>query len=123
MNKELWEKTIEFHGHECLGVALGFRMGEEAKKIFGDNAEIHCKMPAKNCITDGITVTTGASIENGRIQIDSSVSNYLFYVPDDEEGWMFIRKEINFPKAEDALAIVLSAGRDFLFSMMPYDMD
>ena len=123
MNTALWEKAIEFHGHTCLGVALGFRMGEEAKLIFGKNSEIHCMMPSRNCMTDGITVTTGASVENGRIKIDPSVKHCTFYLPDDEEGWMFIRKEINFPKAEDALAIVLSAGRDFLFSMMPYDMD
>lgn len=123
MNQELWKKAVEYHGHECLGLALGLRMGEEAKKIFGTNAEIHCKMPAKTCITDGITVSTGASTENGRIQIDSSVHNYLFYIPDDEEGWMFIRKEVNFPKSEDAMSAVFSAGRDFLFSMIPYDMD
>ena len=122
MNKELWEKAIEFHGHKCLGVALGFRMGEEAKKIFGNNAEIHCKMPSRNCATDGITVTPGASVENGRIQIDSSVRNCIFYLPDDEEGWMFIRKEINFPSEEDAYAAVLEAGRDFLFTIMPVDM-
>ena len=63
MNKELWEKAVEFHGHQCVGLALGFRMGEEAKRIFGTNAEIYCKIPSKNCITDGITVTTGASLE------------------------------------------------------------
>lgn len=123
MNKSLWEKAIEFHGHTCLGVALGFRMGEEAKKIFGSNAEIHCKLPARNCIADGITVTTGASLENGRILIDSSVKNCIFYLPDDEEGWMFIRKEINFPNGEDAINGVLTGSRDFVFQLVPVDMD
>ena len=33
MNQELWKKTVEKHGHECPGVALGFRIGEEVNKI------------------------------------------------------------------------------------------
>ena len=32
MNIELWQKAVEFHGHKCVGLAFGFRMGEEAKK-------------------------------------------------------------------------------------------
>ena len=45
MNTELWKEAVEFHGHQCVGLALGFRMGEEAKAIFGADTEIHCKMP------------------------------------------------------------------------------
>ena len=25
MNKELWEKCVEFHGHECPGLAIGYK--------------------------------------------------------------------------------------------------
>ena len=63
MNTALWEKAIEFHGHKCKGLALGFRMGEEAKKIFGTSNEIACILPGRNCITDGITGSIGASEE------------------------------------------------------------
>ena len=123
MNNELWEKAIEYHGHKCMGLALGFRMGEEAKSIFGANADIHCKMPAKTCITDGVTGATGASEANGRIQIDASLSHYLFYLPGEEEGWAITRKEINFPKNEDGISIVLSCSRDFLFTLEPVDIE
>lgn len=123
MNHKLWEKAIEYHGHKCMGLALGFRMGEEAKKIFGTNEEIHCIMPARTCVTDGITVTTGASIENGRIKIDPSIEYCLFYLPEEEEGWAFTRKEIKFPETEDAIAITLSGNRDFLFTVEPVDLD
>lgn len=123
MNKELWEKAVEFHGHQCVGLALGFRMGEEAKRIFGTNAEIYCKIPSKNCITDGITVTTGASLENGRIQIDGNVKKHIFYVLDDEEGWAIARKEMEFPGGKDPVAATLACDRDFLFTIEPCDMD
>ena len=36
MNKELWEKCVEFHGHECPGLAIGFRAAVEASKYIGD---------------------------------------------------------------------------------------
>ena len=123
MNKELWKKAIEYHGHECMGLALGFRMGEEAKKIFGNQEDICCIMPAKTCITDGITVTTGASMENGRIKLDPSMDYCLFYLPDEEEGWAFTRKEMNFPKSENAIQIIHTANRDFLFKVEPVDLD
>ena len=123
MNQKLWNEAIEFHGHQCMGLALGFRMGEEAKKIFGQTAEIHCRIPARNCITDGITVTTGASVENGRVVIDSSLSGYEFYLPEEEEGWCFTYKQLDFPKTEDSIKIVLTGARDFLFQVMPFDLE
>lgn len=123
MNTELWKEAVAFHGHQCVGLALGFRMGEEAKNIFGADAEIHCKMPAKNCIADGITVTTGASFENGRLTVDPAVRRYIFYVPDDEEGWAIIQKEMEFPGGKDPVAATLACSRDFLFSLMPVDME
>lgn len=123
MNKELWNKAVAFHGHQCVGLALGFRMGEEAKKIFGANAEIHCKIPSKTCITDGITVTTGASLENGRIQIDNKRKQHIFYVLDDEEGWAISKREMEFPGGQDPVAATLACNRDFLFMLEPVDMD
>ena len=36
MNKELWEKCVEFHGHECPGLAIGFRAAVEASKYIGN---------------------------------------------------------------------------------------
>jgi formylmethanofuran dehydrogenase subunit E len=28
MDEKLWRKCIEFHGHACPGLAIGFRTGE-----------------------------------------------------------------------------------------------
>lgn len=122
MNKELWEKAIEYHGHKCAGLALGFRMGEEAKKIFGTDALIHCRIPSKSCITDGITGSTGASEANGRILIDSSIKDYIFYVPEDEEGWSFSFKTKDFP-GQDPIETIFGCGRDFLFHLLPCDIE
>lgn len=123
MKKDLWEKAIEYHGHQCGGLAYGFRMGEEALNIFGNHTEIHCKIPSKNCIMDGITTVTGASFENNRMTLDSSLKNYLFFVPDDEEGWEIGIRERDFPGGNDPVQAILACGRDFLFTLTPVDMD
>lgn len=122
MNITLWEKAIEFHGHKCKGLALGFRMGEEAKKIFGTSDEIACILPGRNCITDGITGSIGASEENGRVRIDSSVNKFVFYLPEEEEGWAFTYKNIDLPLEQDPAEMVLKAGRDFLFTLEPWEL-
>ena len=32
MNKELWKRCVEFHGHECPGLAIGYKASEAAKE-------------------------------------------------------------------------------------------
>lgn len=122
MNIELWQKAVEHHGHKCVGLAFGFRMGEEAKKIFGEDEEIYCKMPVKSCITDGITGSTGASVENGRIQVDKGLRNFIFYIKDDDEGWAFRQKKMELPEGTDPVAAVLTYDRDMIVTLEPWDM-
>ena len=34
MNMDLWKKCVEFHGHECPGLAMGYRAAVEASEYF-----------------------------------------------------------------------------------------
>lgn len=122
MNMELWKKTVESHGHKCVGLAFGFRMGEEAKKIFGDSEEIYCKIPVKNCIADGIAGATGSSVENGRIQVEKELKNFIFYIQGDDEGWVFTQKKIELPEGADPVAAVLTYDRDLIIRLDPCDI-
>lgn len=29
MNRQLWEKSVEFHGHHCPGLFIGVRVSQE----------------------------------------------------------------------------------------------
>ena len=46
MSKELWGKCVEFHGHECPGLAIGFKatLGaiEELNLNFSEDEELVC---------------------------------------------------------------------------------
>ncbi len=58
-------EAVEFHGHLCPMVALGYRMGKYALKLLGREREKGMKLIAvvefQNCLADGIQVATGAT--------------------------------------------------------------
>lgn len=76
MNKELWEKCVEFHGHECPGLAIGFRAAEIAKKImnltFSQDEEIVCITENDACGVDAVQVITGCTIGKGNLVLKNT---------------------------------------------------
>ncbi len=121
MNQELWEKTVEKHGHECTGVAFGFRIGEEVKKIFGKDEQINCVTSVRNCAVDGVCIVADLSVEEGTMRFDSSVDGFLFYAVDDEEGWLFRPKKLEIAREADPVMFILAANRNLLFDIEPCD--
>jgi formylmethanofuran dehydrogenase subunit E len=76
MKDELWQKTIEFHGHVCPGIAVGFRAALLAARLLeseGKKIESSHFVIAHNdvCGLDGIQVVTGCSIGNAGLVIDN----------------------------------------------------
>ena len=69
LEKELWEKCIEFHGHECGGIAAGFRAALYAKKVLGHVD--HVTAYTKKCPVDAFPVVLGCSRENGRLTVEN----------------------------------------------------
>lgn len=71
MNKELWEKCVKFHGHECPGLAIGFRASEIAKDImklnFSKDEEVVCITENDACGVDAIQVITGCTMGKGNL--------------------------------------------------------
>lgn len=71
MNKELWKKCVEFHGHECPGLAIGFRACEIAKEkmdlTFAPDEELVCITENDACGVDAVQVITGCTIGKGNL--------------------------------------------------------
>lgn len=69
MNKELWNKCVQFHGHECPGLAIGFRACEIAKEVlnleFSSDEEIVCVTENDACGVDAVQVITGCTMGKG----------------------------------------------------------
>lgn len=71
MNKETWEKCVDFHGHHCPGLAIGVRASEEAIKAlniqFSKDEEVVCITENDACGVDGIQVMLGCSAGKGNL--------------------------------------------------------
>ena len=120
MNMELWERAVEIHGHECAGLAYGFRMGEEVKKIFNAGERVFSIMPRRNCVTDGVAIVTGIRPED--IKIDPECENYIFYAEGDDEGWKFIQQKLEMAEGADPVTGILAYNRDKLYTIVPCDL-
>lgn len=71
MDNQLWRKCIEFHGHSCPGLAIGFKASEAIKKIlnisYSEDEEIVCVTENDACGVDAIQVILGCSVGKGNL--------------------------------------------------------
>jgi len=71
MQKNAWERCVEFHGHVCPGLAIGYRASEAAiEKLnlsFSKDEEIVCVTENDACGVDAVQVMTGCSIGKGNL--------------------------------------------------------
>ncbi|NLK09262.1 MAG: formylmethanofuran dehydrogenase [Firmicutes bacterium] len=69
--KEIWEKAVAFHGHECPGLAIGVKACEAAKlKLgieFAPDEEVVCVTENDACGVDAVQLLTGCTFGKGNI--------------------------------------------------------
>ncbi|NLM84919.1 MAG: formylmethanofuran dehydrogenase [Clostridiales bacterium] len=68
----LWRKAVDFHGHECPGLAIGVRAAAIAMEIgFGPavDEEIVCVAENDACGIDGIQAILGCTAGKGNLVI------------------------------------------------------
>ena len=67
----LWEKCVDFHGHSCGGLRIGYAAAEYAMKMlnigFSDNEQVVCISENDACGVDAIQVMLGCSIGKGNL--------------------------------------------------------
>jgi formylmethanofuran dehydrogenase subunit E len=71
MDQQLWQKCVAFHGHECPGLAIGFKACEavrdKMKLEFSFDEEVVCVTENDACGVDAIQVITGCSLGKGNL--------------------------------------------------------
>lgn len=80
-----WERCVDFHGHECPGLAIGVKASEAARQkleiSFSKDEEVVCVTENDACGVDAIQVLTGCSIGKGNlIYRDTGKNAYSFFV-------------------------------------------
>ena len=67
----LWDKCVDFHGHCCGGLRIGYAAAEYAMKLlnisFSDNEQVVCISENDACGVDAIQVMLGCSIGKGNL--------------------------------------------------------
>ncbi len=71
MNRALWEKAVAFHGHECPGLAIGFKACEAAAERMGigtsDDEQIVCVTENDACGVDAVQALLSCTIGKGNL--------------------------------------------------------
>ena len=72
MDKEqLWQKSIEFHGHQCGGLTIGYKAALYAIELlnlsFSPDEQVVCIAENNACGVDAIQVILGCSIGKGNL--------------------------------------------------------
>lgn len=69
--EELWKKCVEFHGHECGGLMIGFRAALYVMELFdfsrSEDEELVCVTENDACGVDAIQVLLGCSVGKGNL--------------------------------------------------------
>ena len=122
-NKELWEKCGKFHGHECPGLAIGFRACNIAQEKmnfkFSKDEEIVCITENDACGIDAIQVITGCTLGKGNlIYRGTGKMAFSFYDRKNEKSIRIILKEFEFKgNRKDKEIYILNGPEEVLFDI------
>jgi formylmethanofuran dehydrogenase subunit E len=71
MNKQLWEKAVAFHGHECPGLAIGVKACEAVVEKMGVSPafdeELVCITENDACGVDAVQALMGCTMGKGNL--------------------------------------------------------
>lgn len=71
MEKTPWERAIEFHGHVCPGLAIGYKVSEIALKKLNElrspDEELVAIVENDACGVDAVMVLTGCTLGKGNL--------------------------------------------------------
>lgn len=128
--KKDWKRCVEFHGHECPGLAIGFKASQAAiKKLgirFSKDEEVVCITENDACGVDAIQVLTGCSFGKGNLIYRAIGKNaYSFFVRKTGESIRMILKPFNNEMdKEERREFILDSDVDelFIFSKPSYEV-
>lgn len=87
MTKEYWSRAVDFHGHECPGLAIGVKVCEAAVEKLGIgpafDEELVCITENDACGVDAVQALMSCTMGKGN----------LIYRPTGKQAFTFIRRD------------------------------
>lgn len=124
MSKELWEKAVAFHGHECGGIALGVRACMEAIErlgiTFSEDEDLVCVSENDACGVDAVQAILGCTLGKGNlIYYGTGKMAFNFYNRRTGESFRVIAKpkKSGGKKGRDYIEYVLNGPVEEIFDV------
>ncbi len=96
LDSKIIDKSIEFHGHSCPGLAIGLRVSELAMQRLGidKSSSPVCVTETDMCAVDAIQFLTGCTFGKGNlIHKDFGKSVFTFFDRDRKKGFRAVLKD------------------------------
>jgi formylmethanofuran dehydrogenase subunit E len=109
ISPELIQKTIDFHGHSCPGLAIGIRVAEVALGQVGPSSdeEVVAVVENDNCAVDAIQFLLSCTYGKGNlIHLDYGKLAFSFYRRSDGNAIRVIGKPMIFGHEDDEFMIL-----------------
>ena len=109
ISPELIQKTIDFHGHSCPGLAIGIRVAEVALGEVGPSSdeEVVAVVENDNCAVDAIQFLLSCTYGKGNlIHLDYGKLAFSFYRRSDANAIRVIGKPMIFGHEDDEFMIL-----------------
>lgn len=124
MSNALYEKAVQFHGHECGGIALGVRACMEAinrlEITFSEDEDLVCVTENDACGVDAVQAILGCTIGKGNlIYYGTGKMAFNFYNRNTGESFRIIAKPKNTgrKKPDDYIRYILEAPLEEVFTI------
>lgn len=121
LKKEIWNHAVEFHGHQCPGLAIGVMASigalEQLNIKRAQDEELVCIVENDACGVDGVQAITGCTLGKGNLVfLDKGKQVYTFYNRKTGEGVrMYFTAESGDLEREDWMNFILSSSPKDIF--------
>lgn len=121
--KDLWKKCVEFHGHECGGLLIGFKASLFAQELIGvdysHDEDVVCIAENDACGVDAIQVLLGCSVGKGNLLFKlRGKQAFSFYHRKTGKAVRLLLKEINGLEKQAKFAYMQKSDPEELFGVM-----
>ena len=120
---ELYRKCVEFHGHSCGGLTIGFRAALCAMEELGIDApsqdeEIVCVTENDACGVDAVQALLGCTAGTGNLIFRlRGKQAFTFFDREQNRSFRIVLKEREFKSKEEKRRFMLEAPSDEIFSI------
>jgi formylmethanofuran dehydrogenase subunit E len=118
-----WEDCVAFHGHECGGLAIGYKAALYAAELleltFSDDEQVVCIAENNACGIDAISVMLGCTLGKGNLILQVvGKTAYSFYNRKTGQAVRLVLNPLSIPRQE-SLAYFRANAPQALFTVKP----